>query len=87
MYDSQRFTNMGFDHFDLFFADGGTPSDAILFQFLQICESVKGAIAVHCKGQHYIGYGHLSSSVSHLFGSSIPLIFDEANFVKLELFK
>jgi len=42
---------MGFRHYDLFFVDGGTPSDAILFEFLDICENTKGAIAVHCKGK------------------------------------
>lgn len=49
LYDARRFTNMGFRHYDLFFVDGGTPSDAILFEFLDICENTKGAIAVHCK--------------------------------------
>ncbi|XP_060933954.1 dual specificity protein phosphatase CDC14AB [Limanda limanda] len=49
IYDSKRFTNAGFDHFDLFFIDGSTPSDTITRRFLHICESTDGAVAVHCK--------------------------------------
>lgn len=51
MYDAKRFTDMGFDHHDLFFVDGSTPNDAIVTKFMNICESVDGAIAVHCKGK------------------------------------
>ncbi|TNN26596.1 Dual specificity protein phosphatase CDC14A [Liparis tanakae] len=51
IYDSKRFTDAGFDHFDLFFLDGSTPSDIITRRFLHICESTDGAIAVHCKGE------------------------------------
>lgn len=50
MYNAKQFTNAGFDHYDLFFADGSTPTDAIVKEFLDICESAEGAIAVHCKG-------------------------------------
>ncbi|KAF6123516.1 cell division cycle 14B [Phyllostomus discolor] len=49
MYNAKHFTNAGFDHYDLFFADGSTPTDAIVKEFLDICESAEGAIAVHCK--------------------------------------
>ncbi|XP_026786229.1 dual specificity protein phosphatase CDC14AB isoform X1 [Pangasianodon hypophthalmus] len=49
IYDAKRFTDAGFDHYDLFFVDGSTPSDVILRRFLHICESTDGAIAVHCK--------------------------------------
>ncbi|XP_054444075.1 dual specificity protein phosphatase CDC14B isoform X1 [Pteronotus mesoamericanus] len=49
MYNAKHFTNAGFDHYDLFFADGSTPTDAIIKEFLDICESAEGAIAVHCK--------------------------------------
>ncbi|XP_031426958.1 dual specificity protein phosphatase CDC14B isoform X2 [Clupea harengus] len=49
MYDAKRFTDMGFEHHDLFFVDGSTPTDAIVSKFLHICENAKGAIAVHCK--------------------------------------
>lgn len=48
-YSSIRFSNNGFAHWDLYFVDGSTPSDAILQRFLEISESNKGALAVHCK--------------------------------------
>ena len=44
------FQDAGFDHHDMFFVDGSTPSDAILKRFLDICENMDGAVAVHCKG-------------------------------------
>lgn len=50
MYSGDRFRQAGFDHFDLFFTDGSTPNNSILQRFLEICESAKGVIAVHCKG-------------------------------------
>lgn len=51
VYHASTFENAGFQHKDLFFIDGSTPSDLILKRFLTICESTKGAIAVHCKGK------------------------------------
>lgn len=50
IYDSNKFVNEGFDHRDLYFLDGSTPTDRIMNQFLDICEKAKGAVAVHCKG-------------------------------------
>uniref|UniRef100_A0A8C8H5B5 Dual specificity protein phosphatase CDC14A n=1 Tax=Oncorhynchus tshawytscha TaxID=74940 RepID=A0A8C8H5B5_ONCTS len=49
IYDAKRFTDAGFDHYDLFFVDGSTPNDVITRRFLHICESTDGAVAVHCK--------------------------------------
>ncbi|XP_046906041.1 dual specificity protein phosphatase CDC14AB isoform X2 [Hypomesus transpacificus] len=49
IYDSKRFTDAGFDHYELFFVDGSTPSDILTQRFLQICDSTDGALAVHCK--------------------------------------
>ncbi|XP_049628196.1 dual specificity protein phosphatase CDC14B isoform X2 [Suncus etruscus] len=49
VYDAKRFTAAGFEHYDLFFADGSTPTDEIVKEFLDICENAEGAIAVHCK--------------------------------------
>lgn len=49
LYSADRFRRAGFDHFDLFFTDGSTPSDSILRRFLEICETADGTIAVHCK--------------------------------------
>lgn len=50
IYDAARFTRGGFQHRDLFFTDGSTPSDLIMERFLNICEATNGAVAVHCKG-------------------------------------
>lgn len=49
MYDAEKFTQNGFEHHDLYFLDGSTPTDEIMKQFLQICEQARGAIAIHCK--------------------------------------
>ncbi|XP_048383556.2 dual specificity protein phosphatase CDC14C-like isoform X3 [Stegostoma tigrinum] len=49
MYDAKRFTDARFEHYDLFFVDGSTPSDTIVKKFLNICENAKGVVAVHCK--------------------------------------
>lgn len=51
LYDSKRFEDAGFEHHDLFFLDGTTPSDIITRRFLHVCESTEGAVAVHCKGR------------------------------------
>lgn len=50
MYIANKFTAAGFQHHDLYFVDGSTPTDKILAEFLNICEQSDGAIAVHCKG-------------------------------------
>ncbi|XP_069785268.1 dual specificity protein phosphatase CDC14C-like isoform X4 [Narcine bancroftii] len=49
MYDAKRFTDARFEHHDLFFVDGSTPSDTIVKRFLNICENAEGVVAVHCK--------------------------------------
>uniref|UniRef100_UPI0037E99BCD dual specificity protein phosphatase CDC14AB-like n=1 Tax=Semicossyphus pulcher TaxID=241346 RepID=UPI0037E99BCD len=49
MYEGKRFEDAGFEHHDLFFLDGTTPSDLIIRRFLHVCESTEGAVAVHCK--------------------------------------
>lgn len=51
LYDGRRFENAGFEHHDLFFLDGTTPSDLIIRRFLHVCENIEGAMAVHCKGR------------------------------------
>ncbi|XP_011310996.1 dual specificity protein phosphatase CDC14B isoform X3 [Fopius arisanus] len=71
IYEATRFTEAGFDHKDLFFADGSTPTDSIVRQFLKISENNPGAIAVHCKaglgrtgsliGCYIMKHYHLSS--------------------------
>ena len=57
VYDRKKFLDAGFNHYDLYFADGGNPTDAILKKFLDIAESEKGALAVHCKAGPR-PYGH-----------------------------
>ncbi|XP_076244640.1 cell division cycle protein 14 isoform X2 [Calliopsis andreniformis] len=49
IYDASSFTDAGFDHKDLFFVDGSTPTDTIMRQFLKVAENASGAVAVHCK--------------------------------------
>jgi len=49
IYDASRFSRGGFQHRDLFFTDGSTPSDLIMERFLNLCEQTDGAVAVHCK--------------------------------------
>lgn len=51
IYEASRFTRGGFQHRDLFFTDGSTPSDLIMERFLSTCEQTEGAVAVHCKGE------------------------------------
>jgi len=48
-YDKAVFTSVGIHHADLFYEDGGNPTQAIMQRFIEICEREKGAIAVHCK--------------------------------------
>lgn len=48
-YDAGKFSADGIRHYDLMFRDGGVPSDDIIRRFLAICESERGAVAVHCK--------------------------------------
>ncbi|KAM8930193.1 dual specificity protein phosphatase CDC14A isoform 2-T2 [Pelodytes ibericus] len=49
IYDASRFTDAGFQHYDLFFIDGSPPNNVIVQRFLNLCENTDGAIAVHCK--------------------------------------
>ena len=39
-----------FNHYDLFFADGGNPTDAIMKKFVEIAENEPGVLAVHYGG-------------------------------------
>jgi len=48
-YDKAVFERGGIKHVDLFYEDGGNPTEAILQAFLKLCETEPGAIAVHCK--------------------------------------
>ena len=48
-YDRNRFIKNGINHLDLYFLDGSIPPDDIVKEFLEVAESTKGAIAIHCK--------------------------------------
>lgn len=48
-YDRRQFTDNGFKHVEMYFIDGGVPSEQIIRQFLELSESDPGLIAVHCK--------------------------------------
>ncbi|KAL5367767.1 CDC14 phosphatase [Cryptosporidium parvum] len=48
-YESERFTNNGIKHEELFFIDGSCPPQNILNRFLELTENEKGVFAVHCK--------------------------------------
>ena len=60
IYPASRFTDAGFDHYDLFFTDGSTPPTHILNKFLKITENMEGAAAVHCKA----GLGRTGSLIA-----------------------
>jgi cell division cycle 14 len=55
VYDRKKFIDAGFNHYDMYFTDGGNPTEAIIKRFLEVCETEKGALAVHCK----VGFGRI----------------------------
>ena len=59
-YDRSIFTRGGIRHLDLFYEDGGNPSDDILHSFIRTCENETGAIAVHCKA----GLGRTGTNIA-----------------------
>ncbi|XP_022902571.1 dual specificity protein phosphatase CDC14C-like [Onthophagus taurus] len=71
VYDANAFIQAGIAHYELFFADGTTPTKPILMRFLDISEHSPAAIAVHCKaglgrtgsliGAYIIKHYHLSA--------------------------
>jgi len=48
-YEKQTFIDAGINHHDMYFLDGGCPSEAIVERFIEVCEQETGAIAIHCK--------------------------------------
>ncbi|CAI5506154.1 unnamed protein product [Closterium sp. Naga37s-1] len=49
VYDKRRFTRHGFAFYDLYFPDGGAPSDGIVERFFAVVEGSNGPVAIHCK--------------------------------------
>ena len=60
VYDRKKFLDAGFNHYDMYFTDGANPTEAILKRFLEVCETEKGALAVHCKA----GLGRTGTLIS-----------------------
>jgi len=48
-YDREKFLKSGIKHLDLYFVDGGTPSEEIVETFLEQSEKDNNAVAIHCK--------------------------------------
>lgn len=46
MYDERHFTKANIHHFDLFYEDGGNPTEEVMQRFVKLCEKEKGAVAV-----------------------------------------
>ena len=59
-YDRRRFAEAGINHYDLYYEDGGNPTEGIMQRFITICERERGAIAVHCKA----GLGRTGTNIS-----------------------
>ena len=74
IYDARRFTDAGFDHYDLFFIDGSTPSDNIVRQFIELSENAEGAVAVHCKGKAFVESKRNEQNQSDTNSESIYLL-------------
>jgi len=49
VYDRKKFLDAGIKHYDMYFIDGGNPTDAILKNYIDVVENEKGAIGIHCK--------------------------------------
>mmetsp|Transcript_20709 Transcript_20709/g.51003 ORF Transcript_20709/g.51003 Transcript_20709/m.51003 type:complete len:409 (+) Transcript_20709:79-1305(+) len=49
VYDRKKFLDAGINHYDLYFADGSNPTDAIIKRFMEVAENEPGGSAVHCK--------------------------------------
>ena len=61
-YDRRRLTEGGIKHVDLFYEDGGNPSEEILQRFLKICENTKARnckrVALHDHKNHFVPSSH-----------------------------
>ncbi|GMH47000.1 hypothetical protein TrRE_jg1173, partial [Triparma retinervis] len=61
LYDRQALTRRNINHYDLYYEDGGNPTEVIAQKFLKICEDEKGAVAVHCKA----GLGRTGTNIGN----------------------
>jgi cell division cycle 14 len=59
-YNRNVFLEKGIQHVDLYYEDGGNPTEEILQKFLKLAEKTKGAIAVHCKA----GLGRTGTNIA-----------------------
>jgi len=49
VYDRKKFLDAGIKHYDMYFIDGGNPTDAIIKGYLDVVENERGAVGIHCK--------------------------------------
>ncbi|GMI14541.1 hypothetical protein TrVE_jg10519 [Triparma verrucosa] len=61
LYDRQVLIRNGINHYDLYYEDGGNPTEEIAQKFLKICEGEKGGVAVHCKA----GLGRTGTNIGN----------------------
>lgn len=48
-YDRKKFLDAGIKHYDMYFTDGGNPTEEILQNYIEVVEQEKGAVGIHCK--------------------------------------
>ncbi len=83
IYERNDFIKNGIAHHELFFPDGTTPSDPILFKFLQIAEEANGTIAVHWLVHRQIQSYHTIGATAN--ETQIPCLTSRTNLqVKLQ---
>ena len=75
VYDRKKFLDAGLHHYDMYFPDGGNPTDAIIKRFIEVAETETnakgepGALAIHCKA----GLGRTGTLMSLYIMKHFPL--------------